>query len=197
MERLSRVRGGDGLRGWDPATRFFGSAPWNGMGGCWEWGRGWGWGWGSRRDVMAGGTGGSRTAPTRWLSEGMRDGSPHSRGHGRGWILACVFTGVGSARGGRGRGWVPAPRLHGGEISTRGQREGVNSCLRLHGGGLCAGMTEGMGPRIREDNGRGWVPGPRIFTGAMISTRGQREGVESWLRFHGGGTSAGMTEGMA
>ena len=56
-------------------------------------------------DVMAGGTGGSRTAPTRWLSEGMRDGSPQ-----------------GGAR----------------------TREGVDSWLRFHGGGTSAGMTEGM-----------------------------------------------------
>ena len=96
---------------------------------------------------MAGGTGGSRTAPTRWLSEGMRDGSPHARGQreGRG--------SDGSRRdvdgGGNGRfanrpyqmvvrgneGWVPA---------FARTREGVDSCLRFHGGGTSAGMTEGM-----------------------------------------------------
>ena len=35
------------------------------------------------------------------------------------------------------------------------QGEGVDSWLRVHWGGICAGMTEGIGPRMREDNGRG------------------------------------------
>ena len=37
--------------------------------------------------------------------------------------------------------------------------EGMDSCLRVHGGGLSAGITEGMGPRIREDNGGVWAEG--------------------------------------
>ena len=83
-----------------------------------------------RRDVMAGGTGGSRIARSRWLSEGMRDGSPHPRGQRRGGGA------MGEARrdgGGNGRfanrpyqmvvrgneGWVPASaRTRGGRRVT-------------------------------------------------------------------------------
>ena len=43
----------------------------------------------------------------------------------------------------------------------------MGSCPRLHGGGLSEGATEeGMGPRIREDNGRGMGSRPPVFTGA-------------------------------
>ena len=149
------------------------------MGGCWEWGRGW--------------------------VEARRDGGGNGRFANRPYQMVV--------RG--NEGWVPAPRLHGSKISTRGQREGVNSCLRLHGskistqgqregvesclrlygGGLCVGRTgTGMGPRMREDNGRGWIP-DRVFTGVALRGR-MGTGVDSCLRFHGGGTSAGMTDGM-
>ena len=50
--------------------------------------------------------------------------------NGWGWILACVFMGVGPVRGGTGMG----PRMR--EDNGRG----MDSCLRLHGGGLFAGM---------------------------------------------------------
>ncbi len=79
-------------------------------------------------------------------------------------------------------------------------------------------MTEGMGRRMREDNGgegERWVEARRDGGGNgrfanrpyQMVVRGNegwvpafartREGVDSCLRFHGGGTSAGMTEGMA
>ncbi len=127
-------------------------------------------------------------------SEGMRDGSPHSRGHGRGWVLPAFS-----------RGWDQCGDDGGdGSPHARGQREGVDSCLRLHGGGFCVGgrmgwvpacarttggggflpassrgwvlrgRMDGMGPRMREDNGRGWIPAC-VFTGRLC---------------------AGMTEGM-
>ena len=38
----------------------------------------------------------------------------------------------------------------------------------------------------------GWVPAPRLH-GSKISTRGQREGVESCLRLYGGGLCVGRT----
>ena len=67
--------------------------------------------------------------------------------NGWGWIRACVFMGVGSVRG--VRGWVPA---------CARTRVGMDSSLRLCGGGTCAGGTgTGMGPRMREDNGWGWI----------------------------------------
>ena len=91
---------------------------------------------GSRREDngRGGGADGSRTAPTRWLSDGWEGWVPAPRLHG----------GRISTRGQRGgerdgrfankaptrwlsdgwEGWVPAPRLHEGRISTRGQRGG-------------------------------------------------------------------------
>ena len=76
------------------------------------------------------------------------DGSPHRRGQRGGWVPA-------SARTTGGGGFLPA--------SSRG--------------GLCAGMTEGMGPRMREDNGRGWLL-ECVFTGA----RSRREdNGRGWL----------------
>ena len=62
-----------------------------------------------------------------------RDGSPHPRGHGRGWVPACAGVtkgrGQGGGRGGMGpriredteRGWVPA---FAGVTKRRGRGEG-------------------------------------------------------------------------
>ena len=47
-----------------------------------------------------------------------------------------------------------------GSPHPRGQREGMDSRFRLHGGQALCGGT-GMGPRIREDNGWGWIPASR------------------------------------
>ena len=108
------------------------------------------------------------------------DGSPHARGQRvgmdsclrlcgggvrgwvpacarttrRGWILACVFMGVGPVRGGTGMG----PRMR--EDNGRG----MDSCLRLHGGGALCGGGTGMGPRMREDNGEGMDSSLRLAT---------------------------------
>ena len=114
---------------------------------------------GSRRDVMAGGTGGSRTAPTRWLSEGMRDGSPHPRGQRRGGGA------MGEARrdgGGNGRfanrpyqmvvrgneGWVPASaRTTGGRGSDGSRRDvmagGTGGSRTARSRWLSEGMRDG------------------------------------------------------
>ena len=128
---------------------------------------------------------------------------------GWGWIPASVFTGAGSLRG-DGDG-SPHPR---------GQREGVDSRFRRHGGRLSAGGRgwvpasarttggggfplpssrgqalcggTGIGPRIREDNGWGWIPAS-VVTGAGFlrgdgdgspHPRGQRVGVDSRFRRH-------------
>ena len=86
-------------------------------------------------------------------SEGGRakDGSPHPRGQREG---CGDGEGVNVREGG--------PR--GTPLREIGWGARMGSRRRLHGGGLYAGMTEGgkakvegrkMGPRIREDNGRG------------------------------------------
>ena len=168
-----------------------------------------------------GGDGFSPASSWGWdFAGGYGDGSPHARGqrvgmdsclrlhgggtcaggtgmgprmredNGWGWILACVFTGVGPVRG--VRGWVPAcARTTGGDgflpasswgwalcggygdgsPHPRGQRVGMDSCLRLHGGGTCAGGYGDGSPHAR----------------------GQRVGMDSCLRFHGGGLCAGGT----
>ena len=110
--------------------------------------------------------------------DGDGDGSPPSRGQreGRGdEFPPTVFARAGSprddggARGGEdefppvfargifaGWGWVPAWR--GGDAPSRGQREGerMNSRLLSSRGQVLRGMMgTGMGPRLREDNGRG------------------------------------------
>ena len=142
------------------------------------------------------------------LCGGYGDGSPHARGqrvgmdsslrlhgggtcaggtgmgprmredNGWGWILACVFMGVGPVRG--VRGWVPA-------------------CARTTVYNTSEGTTERLGPRIREDNGWGWILAC-VFAGVgpvredgdgSPHARGQREGMDSSLRLHGGGTCAG------
>ena len=72
--------------------------------------------------------------------------------NGWGWIPASVFTGTGSLR--EDGDWSPHPR---------GQRVGVDSRFRLHWGGQAFARERhgwwevGMGPRIREDNGWGWI----------------------------------------
>ena len=146
---------------------------------------------------------------------GMMGMGPRLRednGRGRGWVPAyCLREGRFSAGGG---GWVPAfarttgggedgfpptvfarvgsPRDDGdgdGSPPSRGQREGerMNSRLPSSRGQVLRGMM-GMGPRLREDNGRGrgWVPAP-VFARAGSSrddgdgdgsppSRGQRVG---------------------
>ena len=102
----------------------------------------------------------------------------------RGWVPA-------SGRTTGGGGFLPASSwgqaLRGGygdgSPHARGQREGVDSCLRLHGGRLFAGGT-GMGPRMREDNGRGWILAC-VFMGAG-SSRGVRGWVPACARTMGG-----------
>ena len=87
-----------------------------------------------------------------------------------------------------GSGWIATP-------SSRGQ------ALRGH--------DEGMGPRIREDNGRGWgmgsrpcLHGGRLCAGmtrgwvpASARTREGRWGMGSRPCLHGGRLFAGMTRG--
>ena len=82
-------------------------------------------------------------------------------------------------RGQRGEGGFPLP-------SSRGQT-------------LCGGT--GMGPRIREDNGGGWIPAS-VVTGAgslrgdgdgSPHPRGQRVGVDSRFRRHWGQALCGKT----
>ena len=106
---------------------------------------------------------------------------------GWGWIPASVVTGTGSLRG--GRGWVPA--------SARTTGGGGFPLPSSRGQAFCGGT--GMGPRIREDNGWGWIPAS-VFTGAgslrgdgdgSPHPRGQRVGVDSRFRRHGGRLSAG------
>ena len=139
-----------------------------------------------RRDVMAGGTGGSRIAPTRWLSEGMR-----------GWVPASARTrGGGGAMGearrdgeGNGRfanrpfqmvvrgneGWVPA---------CARTTEGRGGWARRDGGGTGGSRTNptrwlsegGMGPRMREDNGGEGAMGPRIR-----EDKGERRVTVIWM----------------
>ena len=55
------------------------------------------------------------------------------------------------------------------------------------------GQRGGMGPRIREDNGGGWVPAYARTTGGggFPHTRGQRVGVDSRFRLCGGGFFVG------
>ena len=83
----------------------------------------------------------------------------------------------------------------------------MDSCLRLHVGGLCAGMTEGMGPRIRGDNGgegERWVEARRDGGGnGRFANRPYQmvvRGNEGWVpapRLHGGKISTrGQGEGM-
>ena len=115
---------------------------------------------------------------------GDGDGSPPSRGQregermnsrllsSRGQVLrGGMGTGMGPRLredNGRGRGWVPAyvfareQDLRGdgdgdGSPPSRGQREGerMNSRLPSSRGQVLRGMGMGMGPRLREDNGRG------------------------------------------
>ena len=62
----------------------------------------------------------------------------------------------------------------------------------------------GMGSRIREDNGRGWIP-VCVFTGASCERgdgdgfphpRGQREGKDFRSHLYEGGLYEGITEGV-
>ena len=139
------------------------------------------------------------------MGRSEKDGFPHpsSRGqalhggtgmgpriredNGWGWIPASVFTGTGSLRG-DGDG-SPHPR---------GQRVGGGFPLpSSRGQALCGGT--GMGPRIREDNGWGWIPAS-VFTGTgslredgdwSPHPRGQRVGMDSRFRRHGDRLPAG------
>ena len=151
---------------------------------------------------------------------GDGDGSPHPRGqrvgvdsrfrlhgagsggtgmgpriredNGWGWIPASVVTGTGFAAG--GRGWVPASArtTGGGGFPLSRFRPRITT----GGGGGSPGCGgTGMGPRIREDNGWGWIPAS-VVTGGRLSAgrdgdgsphpRGQRVGVDSRFRRHGG-----------
>ena len=124
-------------------------------------------------------------------NDGYGDGSPHGEDNGWGWILACVFAG-GLCAGGTGMG----PRMR--EDNGRGWILPASSW----GWALCAGGT-GMGPRMREDNGWGWILAC-VFTGVgpVRGVRGwvpacarTREGMDSSLRLHGGGTLCGGVRG--
>ena len=73
---------------------------------------------------------------------------------------------------------------------------------RGQGGFPLRGGT-GMGPRIREDNGWGWIPAS-VFTGTgslredgdgSPHPRGQRVGVDSRFRLHGAGFLRGDGDG--
>ena len=103
-----------------------------------------------------------------------------------GWIPASVFAGAGSPRMGYGDGspHTRGQRVGGGfPLSSADLRGGDPAYARTTGGGgsrfplpstgrggrLSVGGM-GMGPRIREDNGWGWVPAS-VFTGAGISAR--------------------------
>ena len=143
-----------------------------------------GWQWGSGMALPAY----ARTTEGGWIPAsvfagagspwGDGDGSPHTRGQRVGGIP--VFRGE-AYRG--GRGWVRASaRTTGGGIPAyvlragltagggdgsphpRGQRVGGGFPLPSSRGRLSVGGM-GMGPRIREDNGRGWIPAS-VFAGA-------------------------------
>ena len=77
------------------------------------------------------------------------DGSPHSRGHGRGrrWVPAFARTREGEKMG---------PRIR----EDTGRGEDGSPPARTHGSPHPRGHGKGrMGPRIREDGkGRRWVP---------------------------------------
>ena len=61
---------------------------------------------------------------------------------------------------------------------------GMGSRPRLHGGRLFERATEeGMGPRIREDNGRGMGPRPPVFTGAGSRREDNGRGVRRSSRW--------------
>ena len=163
---------------------------------------------------------------------GDGDGSPHTRGQrvgvdsrfrrhgdrlpagGRGWVPAsarttggggfplpssrgqapCGGTGMGPRiREDNGWGWIPASVVTGagflrgdgdGSPHPRGQRVGMDSRFRLHWGQALRGGT-GIGPRIREDNGGGWIPAP-VFTGGRLPAGG-RGWVPASARTTGGG----------
>ena len=109
--------------------------------------------------------------------------------NGWGWIPASVVTGTGSLR--EDGDWSPHPR---------GQRVGMDSRFRLHWGKALRGGT-GIGPRIREDNGWGWIPAS-VVTGTGFlrgdgdgspHPRGQRVGVDSRFRRHWGQALRGGT----
>ena len=151
----------------------------------------------------------------RWV-EARRDGGGNGRFANRpyqmvvrgneGWVPASArTTGGGGFLPASSRGWDQC-----GDDGGDGLREWgpCNEILRLRCAALrmtwgVVGNDGGDGSRrdVMGGNGRfanrpyqmvvrgneGWVP-------AFARTR---EGVDSWLRFHGGGTSAGMTEGMA
>ncbi len=103
-----------------------------------------GWGWVPASARTTGGDGFPFASSRGQAVSGGTGMGPRIReDNGRGWVPVCVFTGAGCERG--GRGWVPASaRTTGGDgfpsASSRGQ--------------AVSGGT-GMGPRIREDNGRG------------------------------------------
>ena len=94
--------------------------------------------------------------------------------NGWGWILASVFTGTGAG----GRGWVPASAR-----TTRTTGGGGFPLPSSRGQAFCGGT--GMGPRIREDNGGGWIPAP-VFTGGRLPAGG-RGWVPASARTTGGG----------
>ena len=100
-----------------------------------------------------------------------------SRGGVEGWVAACVFTGAGSARG-HGRG-------------NDGRGADGNEIPRLRSE-TCGRGRDGMGPRIREDNGRGSGMGGGFLP---ASSRGQclRRGMGPRMREDTGrGTGLGL-----
>ena len=131
-----------------------------------------------------------------------RDGLAGLCSRGEGWVSACArTTGRGRicVRGGRdgladARGQAMREDTEGGGmVFARGgysrgwRREGgwVSACVRTREG--VVGERGGMGPRIREDTGRGSGFVPRL-RGGRVSTRGwRREDGSPHARGHGGG----------
>ena len=136
--------------------------------------------------------------------EGKGDGLPHARGHGEGRVRPPPSRGQGfdarTRRGtglcSRGEGWVGGcARTRDGGGAGDGRREGrrdSSTSLRSvghvrDGGNGGVGGRDGMGPRIREDTGRGSGFVPRL-RGGRVSTRGwRREDGSPHARGHGGG----------
>ena len=161
------------------------------------------WGWVPAYARTTGGGGRPLGASLRGAEEGMGPRIREDNGGGefplpssRGWLSVCGGTGMGPrirrVHEGRlsagGRGWVPAAAR-----TTGGGGRPLGASLR--------GAEEGMGPRIREDNGSGGVgsriPSARGETGSLWGdgsphTRGQRVGA--WGRGTGGSRTA-PTEG--
>ena len=155
---------------------------------------------GGRRDFFGdGGDGRPRGSPLPVLVGVRRDGSPHPRGHGRDGFSPPSSRGQ-AVRG--GRGWVPASaRTTGGEWVAVFVFAGAG-CERGDGDGFPSASSRGQAVSGGEGDGS---PHPRghgrdgfpltVFAGASSlrgdgdgcpHARGQREGMGSRFRLHGG-----------